>query len=904
MKLTFDSDFDHGAWPGPLGGRTAAAGEDWVGELGLLGRLEVALGVGDPPVSRAERAAALVPRLRAVEGFWTRSAEVDPLGTAERLLEWRDELWLRGWRGEVPADSAEVPGDAGQLDLRLQVPMDAAAQVARRGSPSAGRLRQLAAVTAGGIPGIPDRLLEVAAALERHSPSIEEVAHFASLDELAPLWRRVFDLLARNGTSLRLLDLPPVPAAERDLHAARARSSDFAPRGDGSLQLLRPYGPLAAAEEVAAWLAAQPSLEGALIVAADGVLDAALRRYGLPTTGAVLPPRENLLLQILPLVLDLGWHPADPQRALQLLTLPTGPVPRSLARGLARALHEWPAVDSDEWRRELVQGLTELPDERRARVASRLETIFAAAGDRPRSYPASEIQRRTDALEAWARASQAVAASGEQERWLPPLEQMAKLRRLLALSGLAELSAAQLQWFVEAATESVVSAPPRPAQAGLATVGAPGSIAGAARIVVWWNFSLETAPPLRRLPFSPAERRALAASGVELPDPGAEAVRQALRWRRPLEQTRETLLLVAPQRRENGDEDFPHPLWDEIAARLSLADLQRLERPTPRFVAEPPRRPGALRAVVRPTRAWRASAAVFGAEQSQSPSSLTDFIGCSLKWSLEKTARIRAGETGTLPMAEQLAGKLAHEILSRLLTGPPLGPEAAREEAFRVFDRQGPRLAAPYFLPGADAARAEARLSIGLAAEVLTGILAAAGMRVEMAEQNIVCEAGDWQGRLHGRPDLVVGPPRAVVDLKWGWASGRRRELENGTALQLAAYSRMLRPTPTATWPPVAYFILRTQQLLTTSAIFRGEERIQGAGPEETWSRVEAAHADAWERLRQGSLLAPGNPDEAGEVHPEADDIDLEGRLVLQAPCTFCELGALCGHALWRELGS
>jgi hypothetical protein len=524
--------------------------------------------------------------------------------------------------------------------------------------------------------------------------------------------------------------------------------------------------------------------------------------------------------------------------------------------------------------------------------------------DRQRSYPASEIQRRTEALEAWAHASQAVASGAEEERWLPLLDQLARLRRLLALSGLGELSAAQLQWFVEAATESVASAPLHPAQAGLAAVGAPGSIAGPARTAVWWNFSLETAPPLHRLPFSPAERRALASLGVELPDPGAEAVRQALRWRRPLEQTRETLLLVAPQRRENGDEDFPHPLWDELAARLTRADLQRLERPAPHFVAEPVRRPGALRAVVRPTRAWRASAALFGVEQSQSPSSLSDFIGCSLKWSLEKTARIRAGETGTLPKAEQLAGKLAHEILSRLLTGAPLEPRAAREAAYRMFDREGPRLAAPYFLPGADAARAEAQLSIGLAAEVLTGILDTAGMRVEMAEQNIVCEAGDWQGRLHGRPDLVVGPPRAVVDLKWGWASGRRRELENGTALQLAAYSRMLRPTPTAAWPPVAYFILRTQQLLTTSAIFHGEERIQGADPEETWSRVEAAHADAWERLRQGTLLAPGNPDEAGEIHPEEDDIDLEGRLVLQAPCTFCELGALCGHALWRELGS
>ena len=99
MKIRFDPDFDGGAWPGPLDGRDAAAGEAWLGELGLLERLETALGLAGPVPTAAERAAALVPGLRRIQGFWTRSSEVDPLGSARELLRWRDELMLAGWRG-------------------------------------------------------------------------------------------------------------------------------------------------------------------------------------------------------------------------------------------------------------------------------------------------------------------------------------------------------------------------------------------------------------------------------------------------------------------------------------------------------------------------------------------------------------------------------------------------------------------------------------------------------------------------------------------------------------------------------------------------------------------------------------------------------------------------------------
>jgi hypothetical protein len=57
----------------------------------------------------------------------------------------------------------------------------------------------------------------------------------------------------------------------------------------------------------------------------------------------------STLLEILPLVLALGWKPASPEDAAALLGLPESPVPRGIRNRLRRALAQWPAVGSEAW---------------------------------------------------------------------------------------------------------------------------------------------------------------------------------------------------------------------------------------------------------------------------------------------------------------------------------------------------------------------------------------------------------------------------------------------------------------------------------------------------------------------------------------------------------------------------
>jgi len=160
LRLVFDPALDGPAWPGLLGDGSAVFGESWCGPLGLLGRLETELGLGGRAVSATERALALTTRLGGCEGWWSRSFEADPVGTAKRLLGDRDTLALWGWRGE----------------------------------PVSERLAALWRATEGALAGVPDRLRRVLELVPRRAVELESVVVF---DQPAvPPWRSLLPAAA------------------------------------------------------------------------------------------------------------------------------------------------------------------------------------------------------------------------------------------------------------------------------------------------------------------------------------------------------------------------------------------------------------------------------------------------------------------------------------------------------------------------------------------------------------------------------------------------------------------------------------------------------------------------------------------------------------------------------------
>ncbi len=859
MRIVFDPDFDSGAWPGTLTDRDASAGEAWVGTAGFLDHLEARLGLGGPRASPVERIAALLTPVRQVPGFWSRSGEADVIETAAALLRWRDLLWTAGWRGQ----------------------------------PIAQRLAELATVTAAVPAGFADRLDAVERTLPRRSSGIASVVLFQDPEDLPPTWRRILQSLLHHGTDVEVRRLEPELTGDDDLSGAR--TPGFTPRGDGSLQLLRPYGPLQAAEEVAAWLAAQHGLDDVLVIGANPVLDAAFHRHGLPTVGAASPRPDHLLFRVLPLVLDLGWHPADPQRALELLTLPLNPVPARMGRRLIRALSEWPAVDSDVWREQLARGLDDFEDEdSRLQAKRHIEGIFRPVVSYGGRYPAGQVRDRAGIVRDWLIAG---AASTEDDTapWRSAADCCSMVIRLLDDTGQDDFTAPQLERLLELAALDVPSDRPFPAQAGLAAVGGPGAVTGGARRIIWWDFALGSVPAIPTLPFSAGEIEALARLHVHLPDRGREAEILARRWRRPLLAARSTLLLVCPHQGEEGEELFPHPLWHEICANLESRELVvRLERSVPSSRTDVPLRPPRLDPLPAFRRLWQIAPDSIERREKESPSSTGTLIGCSFKWVGEYAGRLRPGLSQAIAGESRVLGSLAHAVLAELLSEDDVSrPARAEKRAAEIFDREAPRLMAALYLPGADARLAMARRTICRAAVVLCSHLTRHGRQVLAVESP---RSRPALGTVfEGRPDLLVGPSPAVIDLKWSGSRYYRDSLARGTAYQLASYSH-LAAEGAGPPPPVAYFILRDQKLISTDPeAFPGAERVGGSAPAEVWKAFERAHAAAWERLQTGEVEATWPLAEKGE------DAVVDGLLTLEPPCRFCDLAVVCGAALTEE---
>lgn len=861
-SVVFDTEFDRGAWPGPLAGRAAAIGEQWLGPQGLVDTLETMLGLSAPYEVDAIRAAQIIPRLQIVESGWMQSAEHDPYGVASHILSMRDRLWLYGWRG----------------------------------GPLVGRFRGLEEMTADVSPGLPDRVLMIADELGKSSRLIDRLTILQEPSAFPDAWQRVLRGLEGAGTSIEVHTLQPATASG---DVAAARDHGFRPALDGSLQLLRPPGVLQAAEDIAAWLARRIPLEDVVIVGCDTVLDDALHRFGLPTCGARTSVASNSVLQILPLVLALGWPAPDPGRALELLTLPVSPVPRHIASGLAGALRAWPAVDSDLWRESLAAGLATVEDDaRRSSMEARLDVLLQPGQGVTKSlYAADAVRTRVQVLRNW---MHGMAANEEQATalWEAGIAQCSALERLLDASQLSQMSPAILQRLTVAATESAPTVPGRASEAGIAGVASPGAVVGPARTIVWWDFCLGTEAAVEHWPMSTEEKACLRELNVGLPDPGDAAIARSHRWRRPLEQAREHLVLVCPRAGDDGEERFPHPFWDEIAGRLDRdVSRQMLEFHRP-VEPDPMRETYTPLTLPSPAAEWKCGS--IGAPDVISATALSELVACPFKHVAERVAGIRAGQTAKLPAGSELFGNLAHHVIGQtLLALPAASAGEAVAQALALLDTEGPRLAASLFQPGQDRDLGLVRLAIQEAVRVLSQVLREAGLQAQYMEET-------WRAQLlgaelSGKTDLVIGQPVAIVDLKWAGERYYQEALENGAAVQLAVYSRLLQAVHELEgMPPVAYFIISSQRTLAQSdSPLIGAHIVTGPTMSETWASLSDAFGRRCEQLANGDVAAPANIDEE-DVSAVGETEATTGGLTLEAPCRFCDCGVLCGYA-FRE---
>jgi hypothetical protein len=845
MRIMFDPALDGPSWPGPLGDRNAAFGEAWLGPLGLLTRLQTELGLAGGQPTHLERVADFVRKLTRKQGFWSASFEADSLATSRRLLEDRDILVLAGWKGQAVSP----------------------------------RLAALWEVTADALPGVPDVLAAVVELIPRRTIDIRSIALFDPIDDLPPLWARLFEALRNAGVQLDERPLKDV-AAQGDL--AHGRHSGFTPVGDGSLTLLRSQGPLAAAEEVAAVLAALDSLEGVVVVGADSILGDALVRHGLPRLGCAVPPPASAAL--VRLAVETAFAPMEPALLHALLCADPGPVPRSVAGGLAFALGTLPGRGSAPWGEALALGLAQLDEARRAPTANRLSALLDPVADHAGDLPFDQVQSRMRVLASWAR--------GRLERDATLLEVIAIAERLVEVAGwmgVDRFSRAQLIRICDEV--DCDSASGSSAEVGLAAIPEPAAMLGPARFVVWWDFARDRAPFRRRLRLSAAERRGLRDAGVRAPDAGSEMAGEARRWRRPLRLTSEALVLVCPLTGKDGDPGHPHPLWDELTSSMTDAHLtSRLHVSALKVPAAARRQSVSLREPTVAVAFARAPHAI-ALRELESPSSVEKLLGCSMAWALHYPGKLRRGlSSGPGEPSPLLFGKIAHHILAKVFIGGALPPAAAATRAEELLAAEMPRICESLLLPAHQGERAVVKRAIVDSARELASILERTGASVRGTEVELSCDFATT--RLQGRADLLLSDPDLALDLKWG-VSGRKDSLESGSALQLAAYAHLSREGDAAL-PGIAYFILSNQRVFAERGTCLTEADCPGnASAADTWAGAVVAFQQRLAELALGQLAAPGAVED-----PEASA--LAGGMLRMAPgCRYCELHGLCG----REAG-
>jgi hypothetical protein len=121
--------------------------------------------------------------------------------------------------------------------------------------------------------------------------------------------------------------------------------------------------------------------------------------------------------------------------------------------------------------------------------------------------------------------------------------------------------------------------------------------------------------------------------------------------------------------------------------------------------------------------------------------------------------------------------------------------------------------------------------------------------------------------------------------------------MKNGTALQIAAYSRMLEADEGPI--PAAYYIIRSQRLIAQKGSpFKGHDGIEGPPLSETWQAGEASAVERLIELEAGRVAASAVPidEPEGEDNGVLKEDELaEGRLRVAPSCKFCSFGFLCG---------
>ena len=849
-----------------------AVGEITVGPQGLLGLLESDLGIPSVAGHPSEAIAAYRDCLAECDDwvrFYHRSFDVDPVGVARTLNDWRQQWYLSGWDGRFHDHVG-------------------------------GRLGDMAAVeslAAGRVPaGVGQRLRTVLSLLDKRRTQIREVELFDDADDLPLLWQRVLERFDCSTTP------PSTGRASWDsdlgkLQALLTRNTARPLEGDGSLVVVRAFSRDVTAQATAEMLRELDDPSRAVVVATrDGIiLDNALQRVGLPRAGFQHYSPFRAANQVLKLAFALIWQPLDPHRLLQFLIHPINPLPWRVRGRLAGAVASQPGIGGPAWQ----QAMAKIDDDQTDDVEF---WSTPARYDPSRGAPVDGLRVRASRVVAWLATRRATTEVGEERAVFgaaySQASALASTLKRLEEGGRHWISKIELDSLIDEANRPTPDASVLAEASHVAVTSHPGNVTEATDEVFWWDLAPQR--PDLTSPWSKEERDALSAVGVDLPTPEDRLAADKRALLRPVLNCRKRLVLVVHE-----DDEGRHPLWgrireqirrgwvdlplDEILLRGKQIRLDQVAIPAPPLERKP---------LPVPRRWWRIDQPL-PIRDSESYTSLNKICYYPHEWVLTYAARLRSGGINEVADGAMLKGTLAHRLFERFFTEhadwASLGDDTEIHRWLELtiqdlIEKEG----AVLLENGRGVDRQQVTTTLEHALVRLLDHLRTAHVRTVKSEQAV--QRSFPGGVLYGEADLVVVGPagsEAVLDAKWGSERYREEEIEAGRHLQLAVYGYALGEHA---WPSTGYYIVTTGNVVAPDARFFSKALAAGGEPvEAVWRKGMVTRDWRLEQFARGDIEvnADAEPDTASEP-PEGG---LESRI---EPNRFDEFRWLTGVAPFR----
>lgn len=907
MNIIFGMHLDNSDWSN----QQASIGEIRTGPNGFINILETQLGLSKPLIHPALRINEYMNRLKEIDNetmWFHESFSVDPWSTSKQFLQWRDELIEAGW----------------QSKLKIE------------GSPRLNCLSDIEIINKHLPDGRSDRLNEVVNCIKKGSHvKIRSISLLEPLNILPHVWQKLIKLLRKQGTRISEYEKTELQDDTINLNRVQAIISGKAVHSpllssDDSLILLKADNEWEAAEHIALWLSSKTEDNDkiTMICSKDTfILDQALKRYGLPCLGRLTPSCNRENQQILPLMLANVWKPIDIRLMVELLSLNSTPFPRWVCQYLLNAINKEPGIGGYAWNEAL------------DKIYEKYNKYLHDNGDKNSEENSKKfvqeiqsllVEDRYDALEGIPEDKLRERCQKIINLISPQLRTEKKLAEVVSHAQLIQTISKEKvrikRTTLERIIESVIGAGSISDEvieeaAYWRVVNHPGQIVDSCENIIWWGFNENSIH--KPTYWSKHEIDALNKYSIFLEDSKNFRFREKYYWNHGFLKAKKRFIGISIAQLY-GEEAYHHPYWDTIlCAATETVNLQNedflktcLIKQCKDFINNEWRFAGRTNAlkkvskrITKPiTPSYTVLPSLINYPARLSYSQMNTLISCPFKWALEYHVELRLPESHTIPTGNQMIGRLCHRIIEELYKSKKqIEVAAAVTEADKLYDNFIPSMASELLLDGNAVERKRYKKSIINAIKQLVTTINRHKLSVDSTEAMLGSQIENIP--FIGFADMLLSDEvgnKYILDLKWSSSSKyRKQEIEEGRAVQLAAYAWMQSSLDPSKQVNTGYFMLAQAQLLSNSLSFNNDVLKSAYTMQEIWEMAVASMKEVFRQFSTGLIEVRGIIEKLEAINYDKNEDKIkeefekkyrDNRMLYQSPpCNFCDFSLLCG---------